>query len=129
MRLSARPSVCLKPKYGRLKTKFDDDAENAWEGSGPTFHVFYQLQKTWNVGPNLVFLVSDRRTDGRTDAINIFWVFLVKYYSKFGITLIDGLQQRISEFYYQENHSLAYIVDVKQEKNTFCGRTDIILLK
>ena len=70
-----------------------------------------------------------RQTDGRTDAINVFWVFLVKYYSKFGITLIDGLQQRISEFYYQENHSLAYIVDVKQEKNTFCGRTDIILLK
>ena len=23
---SVRPSVCLKPKFGRLKTKFDDDA-------------------------------------------------------------------------------------------------------
>ena len=25
--LSVRLSVCLKPKFGRLKTKFDDDAE------------------------------------------------------------------------------------------------------
>ena len=27
--LSVCPSVCLKPKFGRLKTKFDDDADNA----------------------------------------------------------------------------------------------------
>ena len=26
VRPSVRPSVCLKPKFGRLKTKFDDDA-------------------------------------------------------------------------------------------------------
>ena len=33
---SVRPSVCLsvclKPKFGRLKSKFDDDADNACEG-------------------------------------------------------------------------------------------------
>ena len=83
------------------------------------------MQKMHGRGPapNLVFLVSDRRTDGRTDAINIFWAFLVKNYSQFGITLIDRLQQRISEFYYQESHSVAYITDVRQEKNTFCGIT------
>ena len=54
---SVRPSVCLsvclKPKFGRLKTKFDDDAGSAkrtWVGSakwprktkfGPTFYIFY----------------------------------------------------------------------------------------
>ena len=26
---SVRPSACLKPKFGRLKTKFDDDAEGS----------------------------------------------------------------------------------------------------
>ena len=49
-RLSVCLSVCLtKPKFGRLKSKFDDDADNACEGSakrtrktkfGPTFYVF-----------------------------------------------------------------------------------------
>ena len=55
VRPSVRLSVCLKPKFGRLKTKFDDDAGSAnrmWGGSakrppktkfGPTFYVFY-----WN---------------------------------------------------------------------------------
>ena len=32
--LSVRLSVCLKPKFGRLKTKFDDDAERG-PRSGP----------------------------------------------------------------------------------------------
>ena len=32
--LSVCPSVCLKPKFGRLKTKFDDDAEGG-PRSGP----------------------------------------------------------------------------------------------
>ena len=39
---SVRPSVCLsvclKPKFGRLKTKFDDDAKTKF---GPAFYVFY----------------------------------------------------------------------------------------
>ena len=37
LRLSVRPSDSLKPKFGRLKTKFDDDAEKF----GSTFYVFY----------------------------------------------------------------------------------------
>ena len=57
--LSVRPSVCLsvclKPKFGRLKTRFDDDADNAFDGSakrtrktkfGPTFYVFYKASET-----------------------------------------------------------------------------------
>ena len=43
VRLSVRPSVCLKPKFGRLKTKFDDDAGSAKRPrktkSGPTFYL------------------------------------------------------------------------------------------
>ena len=48
-------SVCLKPKFGRFKTKFDDDAEGGPRSGpadpkdpqtrktkfGPTFYVFY----------------------------------------------------------------------------------------
>ena len=38
-------SVCLKPKFGRLKTKFDDDARSAKRPRktkfGPKFYVFY----------------------------------------------------------------------------------------
>ena len=49
VRLSVRPSVCLKPKFGRLKTKFDDDAGSAKRPRktkfGPTFYVFYKLKK------------------------------------------------------------------------------------
>ena len=49
VRLSVCLSVCLKPKFGRLKTKFDDDAEGVREADpqtrktkfGPTFYVFY----------------------------------------------------------------------------------------
>ena len=46
-RLSVCLSVCLtKPKFGRLKSKFDDDADNACEGSSKrtrphVLHVFY----------------------------------------------------------------------------------------
>ena len=46
---SVCPSVCLKPKFGRLKPKFDDDAEGGSAKRtrtlktkfGPTFYVFY----------------------------------------------------------------------------------------
>ena len=42
--LSVRPSVRPKPKFGRLKTKFDDDAGSAKRPRktkfGPTFYVF-----------------------------------------------------------------------------------------
>ena len=52
---SVCPSVCLKPKFGRLKPKFDDDAEGGSASRimwgvreadpdlkfGPTFYVFY----------------------------------------------------------------------------------------
>ena len=57
VRLSVCPSVRLKPKFGRLKTKFDDDAGSAKRtivrGSakrprktkfGPTFYVSYLLR-------------------------------------------------------------------------------------
>ena len=40
LRLSVRLSVSLKPKFGRLKTKFDDDADNACEGSA-------KRKRTW----------------------------------------------------------------------------------
>ena len=51
VRPSVRPSVCLKPKFGRLKPKFDDDAEGGSAKRtrtlktkfGPTFYVFYTL--------------------------------------------------------------------------------------
>ena len=41
VRPSVRPSVRLKPKFGRLK-KFDDDADPRTRKTkfGPTFHVF-----------------------------------------------------------------------------------------
>ena len=32
---SVRPSACLKPKFGRLKTKFDDDAGSAKRSATP----------------------------------------------------------------------------------------------
>ena len=45
VRPSVCPSICLKPKFGRLKTKFDDDAGSAKRSLktkfGPTFYVFY----------------------------------------------------------------------------------------
>ena len=41
VRLSVCLSVCLS-KFGRLKTKFDDDAERTRKTKfGPTFYVFY----------------------------------------------------------------------------------------
>ena len=57
VRPSVCPSVCLKPKFGRLKPKFDDDAEGGVREAdsrtrktkfGPTFYVFYYLIKPSN---------------------------------------------------------------------------------
>ena len=33
VRPSVRPSVCLKPKFGLLKTKFDDDSDEKTKGA------------------------------------------------------------------------------------------------
>ena len=48
---SVRPSVCLKPKFGRLKTKFDDDTGSAKRPRktkfGPTFYVFYNSVRAY----------------------------------------------------------------------------------